>query len=293
MSQKHPIVAIARPSGAATPMVRDAFAHMFRREKINPAVIEGESFHRYSRTDMTRAMNGAAEAGNPHFSHFGPDANLFNDLEFLYRTYGENGTGKRRHYMHNVADIERFGDPDLNPGEFSPWEDLPKDSDMLFYEGLHGCVVSDQVDLARHVDLKIGLVPVINLEWIQKIHRDTNQRGYSEDAVVDTILRRMHDYVHYLIPQFARTDINFQTVPVVDTSNPLVTREVPTLDECVVVVRFSDPDALDVNFSFLLSKIDNSRMTRRNSIVFPGGKLGQAIELILTPLLRRLMDQRG
>ncbi|MHA1598943.1 MAG: phosphoribulokinase, partial [Alphaproteobacteria bacterium] len=157
-------MSVTRPSGAATPMVRDAFAHMFRREKINPAVIEGESFHRYSRTDMKRAMKGATEAGNKHFSHFGPEANLFNDLEFLYRTYGENGTGKRRHYMHNMSDIEDFGDPDLKPGEFTPWEYLPGDSDMLFYEGLHGCVVSDEVDLARYVDLKIGLVPIINLE---------------------------------------------------------------------------------------------------------------------------------
>jgi len=293
MSKKHPIVSVTRPSGAATPVVRDAFAHMFRREKINPAVIEGESFHRYNRTDMPRAMKGAAEAGNPHFSHFGPEANLFNDLEFIFRTYGENGTGKRRHYLHNETDVERFGHPDLKPGDFTPWEGLPDDSDMLFYEGLHGCVITDEVDLVRYVDLKIGLVPVINLEWIQKIHRDIGERGYSEDAVVDTILRRMHDYVHYLIPQFARTDINFQTVPVVDTSYPIIAREVPTLDESVVVVRFNDPDAMDVDFSFLLNKISNARMSRRNSIVVPGGKLGQVMELILTPILRRMMDSRG
>ncbi|MBT4219859.1 MAG: phosphoribulokinase [Rhodospirillaceae bacterium] len=293
MSKNHPIVAIARPSGAATPMVRDAFAHMFRREKIIPALVEGESFHRYSRSDMKQAMQESLDAGNPHFSHFGPDANLFGDLEELFESYGENGTGKTRHYLHNEADAARYNSPDMKPGEFTEWQDLPSGTDMLFYEGLHGCAISDGVNLARHVDLKIGLVPVINLEWIQKIHRDIGERGYSEDDVVDTILRRMHDYVHYLIPQFANTDINFQMVPVVDTSDPTFARNVPTLDECVVVIRFCDPEGMETDLPLLLDKIKNSKMSRRNSIVVPGGKLGQAIELIMTPIFRRLMDGRG
>ncbi|MHA1598800.1 MAG: phosphoribulokinase, partial [Alphaproteobacteria bacterium] len=206
---------------------------------------------------------------------------------------GEKGEGKFRHYLHSEADIERYECQNLEPGEFTPWQDISADSDILFYEGLHGCVVTDEVNLAKHVDLKIGLVPVINLEWIQKIHRDTGERGYSEDAVVDTILRRMDDYVRYLIPQFALTDINFQTVPVVDTSDPTIARAVPTLDESVVVIRFRDPETMGIDFPYLVGKIHNSWMTRRNSIAIPGGKLGQAIELVLTPIFRRLMDQRG
>lgn len=292
MSKKHPILAVARPSGAATPMVKDAFAHMFRREGIIPAVIEGESFHRYNRTDMKAALDKALAGGDRTFSHFGPDANLFEDLEKLFISYGKNGTGKRRHYLHSAEDAARFGVPDLKPGDFTPWKDIPQGSDLLFYEGLHGCVVTDNVDLAEQVDLKLGLVPVINLEWIQKINRDTSQRGYSQDAVVDTILRRMHDYVHYLIPQFKRTDINFQTVPIVDTSNPMIARDVPTLDECVIVIRFKDPEKFEIDFPFLMTKILNSWMSRRNSLVVPGGKLGLAIELILTPILRRMMDAR-
>ena len=62
--------------------------------------------------------------------------------------------------------------------------------------GLHGAVVNDDV-LAWYADLKIGVVPVINLEWIQKIHRDRDSRGYSTEAVTDTILRRMNAYVHW------------------------------------------------------------------------------------------------
>ena len=292
MSRNHPVVALARPSGAATPVVMDSFAHVFRREKITPAVVEGESFHRYSRTNMKVQLEKAVQEGNPHFSHFGPEANLFAELEELFRCYGENGTGQGRHYLHNQEAVDKAGIEDLIPGDFTPWESLPEKSDLLFYQGLHGCVVSDDADVAQHVDLKLGIVPIINMEWIQKIHRDTNQRGYSEEAVIDTILRRMHDYVHYLIPQFQITDINFQLVPAVDTSDPFFATEVPSVDECVIVIRFSDPEKFGIDFPFLLSKISNSWMSRRNSIVVPGGKMGLAMELILTMVLRQLMDAR-
>ena len=102
-------------------------------------------------------------------------------------------------------------------GTFTPWTQLPAETDLLFYEGLHGGVVTERVNVARYVDLMIGVVPIINLEWIQKVHRDTAERGYSPEAVTDTILRRMYDYTHYIVPQFSRTDINFQRVPTVDT----------------------------------------------------------------------------
>ncbi len=271
----------------------DSFHHVFRREKIVPAIVEGESFHRYSRTNMKKQLEKAVSDGNPHFSHFGPDANLFAELEELFRCYSENGTGQGRHYLHTREDVAKFGVEGLQPGDFTPWEPLPENSDLLFYQGLHGCVISDDADVAQYVDLKLGIVPVINMEWIQKIHRDTSQRGYSEEAVIDTILRRMHDYVHYLIPQFQQTDINFQLVPAVDTSDPFGATDVPSVDECVIVIRFSDPEKFGIDFPFLLSKISNSWMSRRNSIVVPGGKMGLAMELILTITLRQLMKAKG
>jgi phosphoribulokinase len=98
----------------------------------------------------------------------------------------------------------------------------------MFYEGLHGAAVTDKVNVAHHADLLVGVVPTVNLEWIQKLHRDKNQRGYSTEAVVDTILRRMPDYINYITPQFSRTHINFQRVPTVDTSNPFIARDIPT-----------------------------------------------------------------
>lgn len=293
MSTKHPIIAVTGSSGAGTSTVKDAFEHMFRREGLTPAVIEGDSFHRYDRAAMKAKVAEEEAQGNTNFSHFGPEANEFEKLAELFKTYGETGGGKRRLYLH--SDEEAAPYEGLGPGQFTPWEDIPAGTDLMFYEGLHGCVKNDEVDMVSHVDLKIGVVPVINLEWIQKIHRDTAQRGYSEEAVMDTIMRRMHDYVHYIVPQFQHTDINFQRVPVVDTSDPIIARDIPTPDESVVVIRFRKPEDIPggVDFPFLLQMIPHSFMSRRNTIVVPGGKMGFAMELILTPILREMLAARG
>jgi phosphoribulokinase len=290
MSEKYPIIAVTGSSGAGTSTVKVAFEHMFLREGIKAAVIEGDSYHRYNRAEMKETMARHLEDGHVDFSHFGEKANLFTELQETYRQYGEDGTGKKRLYLHNQEEADPYAD--LGPGEFTPWQDLESGTDLLFYEGLHGCVVSGNVDMAAHVDLKIGVVPVINLEWIQKIHRDTKTRGYSEEAVMDTILRRMHDYVHFIIPQFQHTDINFQRVPVVDTSDPIIARDIPTPDESLVVIRFKNPAQFNVDFPYLLQMLDRSWMSRRNSIVVPGGKMGLATELILTPILRNILKVR-
>jgi len=293
VSKKHPIIAVTGSSGAGTSTVKDAFEHMFRREGLNPAVIEGDSFHRYDRAAMKAKVAETEAAGDMNFSHFGPEANEFEKLAELFKSYGETGTGKRRLYLH--SDEEAAAYEGLTPGQFTPWEDIPQGTDLMFYEGLHGSVKNDKVDMPSHVDLKIGVVPVINLEWIQKIHRDTSQRGYSSEAVMDTIMRRMHDYVHYIVPQFQYSDINFQRVPVVDTSDPIIARDIPTPDESVVVIRFRKPENIPsgVDFPYLLQMIPHSFMSRRNTIVVPGGKMGFAMELILTPILREMMAARG
>ena len=292
MSRKHPIIAVTGSSGAGTSTVKESFEHMFRREKITPAIVEGDSFHRYNRVDMKKAMTESETNGCRHFSHFGSEANLFGDLAELFHQYGENGTGRRRFYIHNDEEAQRFAHFNVKAGEFTPWEDLERGTDLMFYEGLHGSVVTPEVNVAQHADLKIGVVPVLNLEWIQKIHRDTKHRGYSEEAVMDTILRRMHDYVHYIVPQFKHTDINFQRVPIVDTSDPIIARDIPTPDESLVVIRFRKPDRFNVDFPFLLQMIKDSYMSRRNTLVVPGGKMGLAMELILTPILRRILSDR-
>jgi phosphoribulokinase len=287
MSVKHPVIAITGSSGAGTTSVTTTFEHIFRRERIDAAIVEGDAFHRHDRRAMREAMAEAGRNGNAHFSHFGPEANLFEELETLFRAYGETGTGKLRKYLHDEAEAAPYGQP---AGTFTPWRPIPDGTDLLFYEGLHGAVVTERVDVARHVDLLVGVVPIVNLEWIQKIHRDKAARGYSTEAVVDTILRRMPDYVNYICPQFSRTHINFQRVPTVDTSNPFIAREIPTADESFVVIRFRDPKGID--FPYLVTMLHDSFMSRQNTIVVPGGKMELAMQVILTPTILQLMDKK-
>jgi len=287
VSARHPIIAITGSSGAGTTSVSRTFEQIFRREGVKAAFVEGDAFHRYDRYEMREKMAEELARGNQHFSHFGAEANLFEELEALFRGYAETGRGRTRKYLHDETEAAPYGQ---KPGTFTAWEDLPADTDLLFYEGLHGAVVTDTVNVAQHVDLLIGVVPVINLEWIQKLHRDRAARGYSTEAVTDTILRRMPDYIRYIIPQFSRTHINFQRVPVVDTSNPFIARHVPTPDESMLVIRFANPRGID--FPYLLAMLHDSFMSRPNTIVCPGGKMDLAMQLIFTPMIWRLMDQK-
>lgn len=284
MSIKHPIISVTGSSGAGTSTVKKTFDQIFRREGIKSVSIEGDAFHRYNRADMRAELERRQAAGDHTFSHFSYDANELGELERVFREYAETGKGRTRTYVHDADEAEKTGVP---PGEFTAWAPFPDDSDLLFYEGLHGSVVNDEVNLATLADLKIGVVPVINLEWIQKIHRDRESRGYSTEAVTETILRRMQAYVHCICPQFSETDINFQRVPVVDTSNPFIARWIPTPDESLVVIRFKNPRGID--FPYLMSMIHDSWMTRANSLVIPGGKMDLAMQLIFTPMVNRLV----
>ncbi len=287
MSERHPIVSITGSSGAGTSTVTRTFANIFRRENVKAAIVEGDSFHRYDRKEMKLKQAEAERSGNKHFSHFGTDNNLFGDLESLFRTYSESGQGRARRYLHNEEEASTYAQ---EPGTFTAWEGLPEDTDMLFYEGLHGAVVTPQHNIAQYPDLLIGVVPVINLEWIQKLWRDKHQRGYSTEAVTDTILRRMPDYLEFICPQFAHTHVNFQRVPMVDTSNPFISRDIPSPDESMVVIRFAKPKGID--FQYLLNMVHNSWMSRANTIVVPGGKMELAMQLIFTPFIWRMMERR-
>jgi phosphoribulokinase len=290
MSEKHPIVAVTGSSGAGTTTVKRAVEHIFLRDGIKPAVIEGDSFHRYDRAEMRGKM------AEEHLSHFGPQANRFDKLEELFKVYGETGSGEKRYYLHSPEEADEHNtrlSTDKKPGEFTPWEKIEPGTDLLFYEGLHGLVVAGNDNVAQHVDLGVGVVPIVNLEWIQKIFRDNAERGYSQEAIVDTILRRMPDYINHITPQFSRTDINFQRVPTVDTSNPFIARDIPTPDESFVVIRFKDPKKFNTHFPHLLTMLQGSFMSRRNDLVVPGGKMGFAMEIILAPIIEQMMEKKG
>jgi len=262
MSVKHPIIAVTGSSGAGTTTVMQSFAHIFRREGIKAQVIEGDSLHRYSRVEMRERVQAAERGAGPPISHFGPEGNLLRELQDTFAEYGAAGGGKVRRYVHDAAESRELG---CEPGTFTDWQPMRADSDLL-----------------------IGVVPIVNLEWIQKIHRDQHHRGYSQEAVVDTILRRMPDYVNHICPQFSRTHVNFQRVPTVDTSNPFIARDIPSAEESMVVIRFASPRGID--FPYLISMLQHSWMSRPNNIVVPGGLMGLAMQFIFTPMILRLMD---
>jgi phosphoribulokinase len=287
MSAEYPIIAVTGSSGAGTTTVKVAFEHMFFREGVTATTIEGDSFHRYNREQMRKAVAEHVKQCK-RLSHFGPEGNVLDELEQLFIDYGATGTGKRRRYVHNPEEAALYG---AEPGTFTEWEQIESGSDILLYEGLHGGFVSDEVNVAEHVDLLIGVVPIVNLEWIQKIHRDHQARGYDTADITTTILRRMRDYVEHITPQFSITDINFQRVPLVDTSNPFVARDIPTLDESMVVIRFQEPKKFNINFPYLLAVLHGSWMSRRNTIVVPGGKMIMAMEVILSPIIHRLVAE--
>ena len=284
MSAKHPIIAVTGSSGAGTSTSTNAFRSMVHQLGYKAAVVEGDSFHRYTRPEMDVAIRKAREQGR-HISYFGPEANDFGLLESFFQEYGQSGSGQYRRYLHSFDEAVPFNQM---PGTFTPWQALPGETDLLFYEGLHGGVVTGEHNVARHVDFLIGVVPIVNLEWIQKLIRDTSERGHSREAVTDSIVRSMDDYINFITPQFSRTHINFQRVPTVDTSNPFSAKVIPSLDESMLVIRFRGIKQVD--FPYLLSMIDGAFMSRMNTIVVPGGKMGFAMELILRPLIQQLLE---
>ena len=287
MSVKHPIIAITGSSGAGTTTTTNAIQHIFRTLGVNAAFVGGDSFHRFTRPEMEVEIRKAQEQGR-HISYFGPKANDFDLLQQLFEQYAETGSGRYRQYLHTFDEAVPFNQM---PGTFTPWQDLPAETDLLFYEGLHGGVKTEDNDVAKHVDLLVGMVPIVNLEWIQKIVRDTSDRGHSREAVMSSIVRGLDDYFQYITPQFSRTHINFQRVPTVDTSNPFSAREIPTQDESFVVIRFRS-EMRNVDFPFLLQMIDGSFMSRINTLVVPGGKMGLAMELILRPLIEDILNKK-
>jgi len=289
MSRKHPIIAITGSSGAGTSTVKNALENIFYRVGAKAAFIEGDSFHRYNRKDMKKELEKNKETGG-NLSHFGPEGNLFEKQYELFKSYGETGSGMHRHYVHDELEAAQYGG---KPGTFTEWEPIPAGSDLLFYEGLHGGVVAGDVNMAEQVDLLIGVAPTINLEWIQKINRDTSERGYQPEDVMKTIYRRMYDYMHYIIPQFERTHINFQRVPMVDTSNPFMVRDIPTAEQSVVLIHFlKDLPSVEYKLN-MKGLIEGSSITGFNTLVIPGGKMTYAMELILTERILKIMKRRG
>lgn len=282
MSAKHPIISVTGLQGAGENPAHAVFDKIFKAAGVNAAFVEGDAFLRYDRSDMRTVMQEEADKGNSRFSRFGPEANRLEDLESLLKQFGAYGRGRIREYVRDEMQAAALGAP---AGSFTDWREIPHGTDLLLYTGLHGAAVTDTVDIARLCDLKIGLAPSINLEWAQKSRRE----GGGEEAR-RAILRRTPDYARYICPQFSATDVNFQRVPTVDTCDPFAAPEAPGDDETIVIVRPRNPQ--EVDFLRLLAFIKHSYMSRADTLVIPGGKLGLAMQLILTPMVQRMLDRR-
>jgi len=204
MSRAHPIVAVTGASGAGTTSVQEAFKSICADAKFDAVFVEGDSFHRYEREEMRKLIDAWERTAGRTISHFGPEANLFGELETLFTEYGERGMGRARQYLHNEDAARLHGQ---KVGTFTEWSDITPDSDLLIYEGLHGGIVTDAVNISQHVDLLIGVTPTINLEWIQKLYRDQKDRGHSIDDV---------------------------------------TTGIPSPNESLIVVRFNDPNQQEI-----------------------------------------------
>jgi len=283
MSKKHPIIAVTGASGAGTTSVQETFRAICASAKINAAFVEGDSYHRYERDEMRRLIDAWERTAGRTISHFGPEANLLQELEQLFISYGANGSGQVRQYLRDEDSARSFR---RKPGTFTDWSELEPDSDLLIYEGLHGGFVTEETNIAQHVDLLIGITPTINLEWIQKLDRDQKDRGHSIDDVTQTILRRMPDYVEHIVPQFSRTHINFQRVPTVDTSNPFSNSGIPTASQSLIVIRFNDPNQKEIDD--ILRKLVRAFQSREDSIVVAGELYENALREIIGPRLINL-----
>lgn len=288
MSTQHPIVALTGSLEVNLPGIRKTFERIFRRENVKPVVVSGESFYRYNRKEMTIQVEKNIAKGR-YLSYLGEEANRFDKLEEFICAYSNYGTGELRTLLTETDKVALHSR--LSVGEFTHWEPIPVGSDLLFYEGLHAGLVTEEFNVAQYIDLLVGIVPSVNMEWIERLHM-ADARGLDDEAKIHLITGRMDDYLRYILPQFGRTDINIQRVPIVDTTNPFIAKDIPSDDESFLIFRFSDPKKLNIDFSRLLNLIGDSFLSRHNTLVVPGGKLGLALEVIMSPLISELLARK-
>ena len=284
MSAEHPIVAITGAMESGSVSVIQALERIFYRERVKAAYIDGSAFRRYDRNTMREAVREAEEQGKT-LGHFGPEGNHLEKLESLFFEYAATGGGLFRHYLHTDKQAQKYAQ---KVGTFTPWERMDPDSDLLLYRGLHGAAVADDIDLSQYPDLSIGVAPNANLEWMSKIQHEVQNRDVALEDAKTALLKRLDDYVHHITPQFMRTHINFQLIPLVDTSDPFGAEVVPSADECYLIIHFVDKYWPD--FVPLLADIPGAFMTRRNTMVVPSSKMLMAIELVLMPIIHELID---
>ena len=237
MSTLHPIISITGSSGAGTTSVKRTFEQIFRREKIDAAFIEGDAFHRYDRAAMKAKVAEEEARGNPNFSHFSAGGEPARDARGGLR--GVRPSGHRPHPNTTSTTPRRRRSTASPPAPSPPGRDFePQRPPVLRGPARLRRHRQGQPRAARRPQDRrgAGRQPRMDPEDPPRPRhpRLLDRGGHRHDPAPDARLRPLH-----LPAVHRRRDINFQRVPIVDTSNPFIARWIPTPDELMVVIRFA------------------------------------------------------
>lgn len=283
--------------GVGISIVKCVFEYIFVREGIIFVVVEGDSYYCYEWMFMKQVMVDVLVKGE-NFFYFGFEVNFFDKFEELFCIYGEIGVGQKCYYFYSVEEVVEYNvcfGVNFELGQFMFWEDIFLGIDVLFYEGFYGGVKGEGYDVVVLVDLLVGVVLIINFEWIQKIYCDNVECGYFVEVIVDMILCWMFDYINYICLQFSQIDINFQRVFIVDIFNLFICWNILILDESFVIIYFCKGvcEKWGIDFGYLLSMIYDFFMFSFISIVVNGGKMGFVMELIFILIIYCMIEEKN
>ncbi len=284
MNRKRPIIALTGSSGAGKTNIKSIFNEIFFENGIKAINIQGDGFHKYTRTKMAEL-----DKTGSRLTHFASECNHLDLLENLFKQFSTTGKGMTRRYAHSESEAKKIG---AQIGFFSEWEEFEPNYDILLYEGLHGGFKDDKINISKYVDLLIGITPSINLEWVQKCHRYLVIRGYSKNEVKKLIIKRLPDYLEYICPQFSRTDANLERIPLVDLADPFKTKSIPADKNSIYMLSIKDNSIIEglrtCLEKFDLFTADSDDMT----ITVRAKELKSLFELIFLPKILNLIGRK-
>ncbi len=170
MSVRHPIIAVTGSSGAGTTTVMKTFDHIFRREQHQGP---GDRGRFVSRLQPGRDARARARGGHGQGSDHQP---FRTGVEPVGRARRHDGS-LRRHRRRQGAPLHprRRGSASSSSGEPGTFTTGSRCRRTATCSSTKGCMAATRTArwMSREkVDLLVGVVPIINLEWIQKLHRD-------------------------------------------------------------------------------------------------------------------------
>ena len=167
MSAKHPVIAVTGFSGAGTTTTGVAFRKIFQQLNIRAAELEATA------STLHPAGNGR---GDPQGARSGRDISYFGPGPTTSACCSRalSSTAKRhRPFAQVPAHLRRSGAYNPGAGHLHPVGATAGADRRAVLRGAARRCGREHHDVASHVDLLVGVVPIVNLEWIQKLIRDT------------------------------------------------------------------------------------------------------------------------